>query len=229
METDNKRRCNHCHVNLPISHFNIKRSGEYCKQCIKCNNDDKKYRNKCEHLRQRHVCKDCKGSSICEHDRQRSKCRECGGSSICEHDRERSRCKECGGVMICSHNRVRSQCSDCGGTSTCIHKRLRHCCKYCNIAGCLRARIMNRMHSVLGYSDFDYLCCTIEEFIEHLENQFDETMNWYNYAEVWEMDHILPLLADSVDTDEIINRLCYTNVRPLSLYENRSRNNRKIL
>ena len=62
-------------------------------------------RNKCEHNRQRSLCKDCKGSSICEHDRQRSKCKDCKGGGICEHDRVRSRCKECKGGEICEHNR----------------------------------------------------------------------------------------------------------------------------
>ena len=31
-----KRKCSRCHVNLPISAFKMKRSGEYKKQCELC-------------------------------------------------------------------------------------------------------------------------------------------------------------------------------------------------
>ena len=86
---------------------------------------------KCEHDRQRNLCKDCGGGSICEHDRQRSKCKDCGGGSICEHNRQRSQCKECGGSSICEHNRVRSHCKECGGSSFCEHGRQRSYCKDC--------------------------------------------------------------------------------------------------
>jgi DnaJ-class molecular chaperone len=47
----------------------------------------KRKRVKCEHGRQRSLCKDCGGSGVCEHGRQRNVCKECGGSSICERAR----------------------------------------------------------------------------------------------------------------------------------------------
>jgi len=84
------------------------------------------------------------------------------------------------------------------------------------------------MCEVLGYSDFDYLCCDMNEFIEHIENQFDDKMNWSNYTEYWELDHIKPLGAIDITIDEIINRLCYLNVRPLSISENRRKGNREL-
>ena len=51
----------------------------------------------------------------CEHGRQRSLCKKCSGSGLCEHGRKRSECKDCGGSGICDHGRVRTQCKDCGG------------------------------------------------------------------------------------------------------------------
>jgi len=77
------------------------------------------------------------------------------------------------------------------------------------------------MIEVLGYSDFDYLCCDINEFIEHIENQFDDKMSWDNYTEYWEMDHIKPLGNRDISVDEKIERFCYLNVRPLSITENK--------
>ena len=96
-------------------------------QCKECNN--KKAR--CEHGRQRNVCKECGGASICEHGKRRSCCKECGGSGICEHGRLRSSCKECGGSSICEHGRIRSSCKECGGASICEHGRIRSYCKEC--------------------------------------------------------------------------------------------------
>ena len=59
------------------------------------NNKDKfKNSKKCEHNRQKSVCKDCKGSGICEHNKVRSRCKECNGGSICEHNKRRSICRE---------------------------------------------------------------------------------------------------------------------------------------
>jgi hypothetical protein len=37
---------------------------------------------RCQHNRQKCVCKDCKGSSICDHDRIRSACKYCKGALI---------------------------------------------------------------------------------------------------------------------------------------------------
>jgi len=82
---------------------------------------------------------------------------------------------------------------------------------------------MKRMWSVLGYGDIDYLCCDMDEFIEHIEEQFDENMNWGQYGITFELDHIKPLGEQGISVDEIINRLCYLNVRPLSISENRSK------
>ena len=89
----------------------------------------------CEHGRKRSECKDCGGSGICDHGRQRSRCKDCGGSGLCEHGRERSRCKDCGGSGLCEHGRQRSRCKDCGGSGICEHGRQRSRCKDCGGSG----------------------------------------------------------------------------------------------
>eukprot|EP01044_Picomonas_judraskeda_P004119 COSAG03_NODE_356_length_8629_cov_11.099965_5_plen_1197_part_00 len=90
----------------------------------RCISDGKKWR--CEHGRERNICKPCGGSRICEHGRQRHHCKECGGASICEHGRRRHHCKECSG--ICEHGRHRSVCKaeECGGVSLCEGCKVRH-------------------------------------------------------------------------------------------------------
>jgi len=86
---------------------------------------------KCEHGRQKHSCRDCRGSSVCLHNRQKSQCKPCGGKSICIHDRIRSKCKDCGGGSICIHNKVKSHCRACGGSKYCEHDKQKHRCKEC--------------------------------------------------------------------------------------------------
>jgi len=82
---------------------------------------------------------------------------------------------------------------------------------------------MSRMWSILEYADFDYLCCDMDEFVEHIENQFEGDMNWSNYGTFWEMDHEKPLGEKGISVDEVINRLFYLNVRPLTISDNRSK------
>ena len=92
----------------------------------------KRTEKKCEHGRQRNICKECGGSGICVHGRVRHDCKECGGTHFCEHGRRRSVCKECGGGSgICEHGRVRYGCKACGGAGICNHGRRRHRCKEC--------------------------------------------------------------------------------------------------
>ena len=91
----------------------------------------KKGPKKCEHNRQKSLCKECGGSSICIHGRQKSTCKECGGISVCEHGRQKSTCKECGGISVCEHGRQKSTCKECGGISVCEHGRQKSTCKEC--------------------------------------------------------------------------------------------------
>ena len=85
----------------------------------------------CEHGRQKHQCRDCKGSAFCEHNKQKSKCRACKGSEICEHDKRKSRCRECKGSQICEHNKIKSTCRDCRGSAFCEHNKNKRYCKSC--------------------------------------------------------------------------------------------------
>ena len=103
------------------------------KTCINCRKTGKKSREntKCEHKKDKAVCKECHGVSICEHNRYKSLCKECHGGSICEHNRRKSQCKDCGGSGICEHNRDKSRCKECSGSQICEHNRLRNACKDC--------------------------------------------------------------------------------------------------
>lgn len=71
------------------------------------------------------------------------------------------------------------------------------------------------------------LGCSMNDFKQHLESQFESWMNWNNYGLYngqpnygWDIDHIQPLNTATCDAD-IIRLNHYTNLRPLCSYYNR--------
>lgn len=81
----------------------------------------------------------------------------------------------------------------------------------------LRRLLVNKTSTsaeVVGY-DKDAL-------ITHLESQFLSNMNWGNYGNVWEIDHVRPVaqfVSEGVTDPRVINAL--SNLRPLSKSANR--------
>ena len=131
------------------------REHHYIKQLDTVKNGfNNKYENpRCEHKRERSICKECDGACICEHKRIRNLCKECDGASICEHKRIRNQCKECDGVSICEHKRRRTRCKECFGGSICNHKRQRNLCKECDGASiCEHSRRRNLCKECFGAS-----------------------------------------------------------------------------
>lgn len=77
-----------------------------------------------------------------------------------------------------------------------------------------------------NYWCYQVLDFTIEQLKEHLESQFTPEMNWNNYGEYWEIDHIIPknqLKFTSYDDKEF--KICWSlvNLRPIEITANRSR------
>tara|TARA_B110000858_G_scaffold193173_1_gene245173 strand:+ start:591 stop:1139 length:549 start_codon:yes stop_codon:yes gene_type:complete len=67
--------------------------------------------------------------------------------------------------------------------------------------------------------------CTRAEMRAHLESQFTDSMSWDNYADVWELDHIVPYKAFPTveELEKHHKTICwYLNVRPLPPPQNRS-------
>ena len=57
--------------------------------------------------------------------------------------------------------------------------------------------------------------CSPQEWVVYLEQQWDDKMNWGNYGEYWEVDHIHPLSKGG--------SFHYKNTQPLTVSENRSK------
>lgn len=77
-------------------------------------------------------------------------------------------------------------------------------------------------HFVKGAKSGKYLTllgCSLQEFRQHIENQFTDGMSWDNYGinGKWTFDHIVPLTAFDLTDDEQLKKAChFTNVRPLN-------------
>lgn len=72
----------------------------------------------------------------------------------------------------------------------------------------------------------DLVSYNLQQLKEHLESQFMPEMNWNNYGEYWEIDHIVPKNLFRYETEQDKEfKICWSlmNLRPLTVRENRSR------
>lgn len=75
----------------------------------------------------------------------------------------------------------------------------------------------NKTIDELGYS--------VDEFMDHIESQFQEGMNWRNHGE-WHIDHIKPVTSFPKDSNPSeVNAL--ENLQPLWAFDNLSKGNRE--
>lgn len=85
--------------------------------------------------------------------------------------------------------------------------------------------LRNRVYKLMlkeykGQQTLDLIGCSRENFLLHLEKQFDENMTWKNYGTYWEVDHIIPLSKGGT--------IRWDNSRPLIVSENRKKYNKQI-
>lgn len=97
-------------------------------------------------------------------------------------------------------------------------EKRRHDPKY-KLIESTRALIYHHLKSKSNSSN-EYIGCTYKEYSSHLENQFDEKMNWDNYGTYWEVDHTIPLSKGG--------SFHYTNTTPMVISENRKKSNKLL-
>lgn len=73
----------------------------------------------------------------------------------------------------------------------------------------------------------EYLGCTMEEYTQYLEQMFTPEMNWDNYGEYWEIDHIKPISSFNLENEqELYKCFHYLNTQPLEKTQNREKSNK---
>ena len=84
--------------------------------------------------------------------------------------------------------------------------------------------IVKKKGMIKSRKALDYIGCSIDDLLNHLEIQFKDGMSWDNYGE-WEIDHIVPIsIAASVDEVYTLNH--YTNLQPLWKSDNIRKGNK---
>lgn len=98
----------------------------------------------------------------------------------------------------------------------------------------MRRRIRNRLNSAIrphlsgvpdcgrGESIRALIGCSLDELMHHLEQGFDEWMDWSNRSlDGWHIDHIVPLASFDLTDPEQRKQAChYTNLQPMWCDEN---------
>jgi hypothetical protein len=90
----------------------------------------------------------------------------------------------------------------------------------------LAQSLRSEMHRVLNKknSTCELLGCDINYFEKWMEFQFNNKMNWDNYGEYWEIDHVTPCNSYKLEfVEEQFKCFNWTNLRPLEVYKNRSK------
>jgi hypothetical protein len=87
-----------------------------------------------------------------------------------------------------------------------------------NISAKIAARIRTRIWIAIKNKNCslpEYLGCSLNELMLHLQSKFVEGMTWDNYGE-WHIDHIKPLvLFDLTDVEQLKQASNFTNLQPL--------------
>jgi len=69
----------------------------------------------------------------------------------------------------------------------------------------------------------------LSEYMEYLECQFDENMNWENYGSYWSVDHVIPLSKFDLNShDKRVLAFNFRNTRPLNNYDNIKKSDKSI-
>ena len=88
-----------------------------------------------------------------------------------------------------------------------------------------RNRVRSALKTNKSKSTLQYIDCSIEFLHQHIQNQFDDKMNWENFGTYWELDHIIPIMYDNPTESIIRRRLHWTNLQPLKKEDNRKKHN----
>lgn len=97
--------------------------------------------------------------------------------------------------------------------------RLRHC--FSSLLRYHLKQTKNKDHTfeVLGYS--------LKELKKHLEENFDNYMNWDNYGSYWHIDHIKPAsFFNQLNKEDFLICWGLSNLQPLEASKNMSKGNR---
>lgn len=92
--------------------------------------------------------------------------------------------------------------------------------------GCyLRTRLSSALRANTKSLNTMFLIgCEIDYLMYHIQNQFKSSMNWDNYGNYWEIDHIKPCASFELSKkSEQLKCFNYKNLQPLTKFENKKK------
>jgi len=130
----------------------------------------------------------------------------------CCHNIQRQTCKPCRGSRICQHQKIRGQCKECDLPKYMLHKQRVHL-----------NRVLKQSTLQKKKKTVEYLGCTPEQFITHIQSKMSGEMNFDNIH----LDHIKPVSKFNLDNEEEFKMCChFTNFQPLLAKDNLCKHNR---
>ena len=92
------------------------------------------------------------------------------------------------------------------------------------IASSIRSRVEKcfKRRDVPKHFRYDeYIGCTPQQLVQHIESQFSKGMTWENHGKLWHLDHIRPMASfDLSKKEDQLACSHYTNLQPLLKSEN---------
>lgn len=89
----------------------------------------------------------------------------------------------------------------------------------------LHRHALNRVGGIKTSPTFQQLGYSVEEFVTHIERQFERGMGWHNMDE-WQIDHIVPS-SEAKDIADVIALNQLWNLRPMWAAANNAKKNRR--
>lgn len=146
---------------------------------------------KCEHGRDKYICKDCGGAGICVHGIQKYYCKACCGGAYCKHGVQKHVCIECGGIGVCKHGIQKYTCKACGGSSFCEHDIRKSHCKDCGGSVLCKSSWCETRGNNKKYEGYCMPC-----FINNPENAWKPAARNHKTKEVAVVDYIREIYPD---------------------------------
>lgn len=93
--------------------------------------------------------------------------------------------------------------------------------------------LRSKIHKMIKGNKTSYqniIGCDIDFLKKWIGYRFDENMSWDNLGKYWAIDHIIPINAFNFKNETDI-KICFhwTNLQPLTCYENRSKSDKLLL
>ena len=198
------KTCKTCNQDKDLSQFRQYSNHSFRYECKSCTNEYDKKRKKSKRASQRQntykICEMC------------NKSKNLNNFAKLKKNYKKNICLECYPKFLTNQK-----------TEWCRKERIRN--PHYRIKKSLAARLRNVMNKGENKT-LDFIGSNIQHLNRWLEYNFTNQMNWNNYGEYWNIDHIIPCAKFDL-TKEEDKFLCWnwTNLCPMIAKENSSKKN----